>query len=395
MDMNPIILGSAMTPFSRRKDGSNLKDWIRHVAHAAIADSGIEPGDLDAVVFASESDFLSLQVSPAALLVDEIGLVGLPVLRAEMGGASGAAALRIGVMHILSGMARRVLVIGFEHAASHLAGDDVRSVYGLSFDADLEGWAGATATMLYALSILAHMQRWGTTSEQLAAVSVKNHGNACHNPDAHSPMRIKIDDVLASPMVNTPYRRLDCCPLSDGAAAVILSHPAAVPGSSGRPRSAITGVGCASDWARLGDRANPGAFSAKRHSAETACRMAGIGDPARELDVAELYDSYTGAEVQAIEAIGLAPEGQAADRLCDGVYGADGVIPVNLSGGLLGQGGVPGATGIAQAVAVSRLLEGRYHPELQRGRAFRRGLIDSHSGVATVNVTHILERIDG
>ena len=123
-----------------------------------------------------------MQLSPGPLLVDDIGLVGVPVVRVEAGGGSGGAALRVAVMHLMSGLARRVLVIGFEQAASHLPADTVRSVYGPSFDADLEGWAGATATMLYALSLHDHMARFGTTMRQLAQVSVKNHGNACLNP---------------------------------------------------------------------------------------------------------------------------------------------------------------------------------------------------------------------
>ncbi len=394
MDVNPLILGSSMVPFRRYKDGSNLKDWVRTAASEALSDAAIDPGDIDAVVFASETDFMSLQVAPGSLLVDEIGLVGRPVVRVETGGASGGAALRVGVMHVLSGLARRVLVIGYENAASHLSGDDVRSVYGLSFDADLEGWAGATATMLYALSIQEHMARWGTTSEQLAAVSVKNHGNACLNPLAHSPMTISVEDVLASPMVNTPYRRLDCSLISDGAAAVILAHPDSAPARKDRPRSRVIGVGCASDWMRLGDRPQPGRYAGKQSAARSALLAAGLSDASRDVDVAELYDSYTGAEIQGIEAVGLCPEGQAAARLVDGEYALDGNLPVNVSGGLIGQGGAPGATGLAQAFTVSRLLEGRYHSDLQRDRMFRRGLIDCHTGVATVNVTHVLERVD-
>ena len=395
MDVNPLILGGSMVPFRRYKDGSNLKDWVRRAALEALVDAKLDALDIDAVIFASETDFLSLQVAPGALLIDEIGLTGLPVVRAECGGASGGAALRLGVTHVLSGLAKRVLIVGYEHGASHLVGDDVRSIYGLSFDADLEGWAGATATMLYALSIQDHMSRFDTTSEQMAAVSVKNHGNARFNPLAHSPMEISVNDVLTSPMVNTPYRRLDCSPISDGAAALVLAHPSAAPSNKDRPRSEIAGVGCATDWVRLGDRPDPGSFVGKQKAALAAYRSADLTDPCRDIEVAELYDSYSGAEIQAIEALGLCPEGQAAVRLCEGEFSAPGRLPVNLSGGLIGQGGAPGATGLAQAITVSRLLEGRYFADLQQGRSFRRGLTDCHSGVGTVNVTHVLERVEG
>lgn len=390
----PVILGSAQVPFRRYKDGSGYRDWVGAACDAAFDDAQIERREIDAVVVACETDFLTMQLSPGPLLVDEIGLVGLPVLRVEAGGGSGGAALRVAVMQVLSGFARRVLVIGFDQAASHLSADDARAVYGLSFDADLEGWAGATATMLYALSLQDHMRRFGTTMRQIAQVSVKNHGNACLNPLAHSPLTISVEDVLTSAIVNSPYRRLDCSLISDGAAALILAHPDAVLRRGDRAMTRVTGSGSATDAVRLGSRAQPGLFTAKRRAAIAAYRMAGITDPARQIDLAEVYDSYTGAEVQGIEALLLAPEGGAAARLVDGTYERDGALPVNLSGGLIGQGGVPGATGLAQAIAVSRLLEGRYHADLQAGRHYRTGVIDCHGGLATINLTHVLERLD-
>src|SRR5207253_885057 len=137
----------------------------------------------------------SLQLSPSALLADEVGLVPRAAVRVESGGGSGANAVRIGVMHLLSGLARRVLVCGFEHAASHLKSADVRLLYGLSFDADLEGWTGVTAANLYALSAQLHMRRHGTTRNQLAAVAVKNRANATVNPFAHRPGHVTIGDV--------------------------------------------------------------------------------------------------------------------------------------------------------------------------------------------------------
>ncbi|MBW3098313.1 thiolase family protein [Pseudohoeflea coraliihabitans] len=391
MTVNPIILGGDVVPFRRYRDGSGLRDWIAAAAAGALANAGLESRDIDAVIVASETDFLSLQLVPGPLVLDELGITGVPVMRVESGGASGGNALRAGVMHILSGLARRVLVIGFEHAAGHLAGDDVRLLYGLSFDADLEGWAGATATMLYALSIQDHMHRHGTTAAQMAAVSVKNHGNAQHNKWAHKPMRLTIDDVLASPMVSTPYRRLDCSLISDGAAALVLAHPDAAPGHAARRCSRIVASACATDHIRLGDRPEPGHFTGKTRAMQAACAQAGIDQIAAAFDVAEVYDSYTGAELQAIEALGLCPPGEAAARCMDGEFDADGRLPVNLSGGLLGQGGAPGAVGLAQAITIARLLEGRYWSALQRDRAFRRGLVDCHAGVGTVNVVHILE----
>jgi len=394
LENGPIILGSGQVPFRRYRDGSGFRDWVRLAVDAAFTDAGIERAEVDGVIVACESDMLSMQLSPGPMLVDDIGLVGLPVVRVEAGGGSGGAALRMAVAQLMSGLARRVLVIGFEQAASHVPADTVRTIYGLSFDADLEAWTGTTATALYALSLQDHMARFGTTMAELAQVSIKNHANACLNPLAHSPMQITVEDVLSSPIVSTPYRRLDCSLLSDGAAAMILARPDAMSFRRDRPMTRIIGLGSATDAVRLSDRPQPGVFTAKRRAAEMAYALAGISDPRREIDLAEVYDSYTGAELQGIEALGLAPDGGAAAGLADGLYGRDGDLPVNLSGGLIGQGGAPGATGIAQAITVSRLIEGRYHPGLQGRRDMRTGLIDCHGGLATVNFAHVLQRIE-
>jgi len=388
-----MVAGCATTPFGRSNDGSTPRDWVRRVARDALEDAGIAAKDVDALVVASESDFFSLQLAPGALLVDEIGMVPCPVMRVEMGGASGSMAVRTALMQILSGVHRCVLVIGFEHAASHLSGDDVRLLYGLSFDAELEGMAGATAAGLYALSIGEHMRRFGTTETQLAMVSVKNHGNATANPDAHQPMAITVDDVLASRPVSTPYKLLDCSPISDGAAAIVLTDGSVAQNRS-RLAVRVAGSGCASDYVRLGDRAEPFRFRSKVLSGRAAYAMAGISDPAREIDVAELYDAFSGAELQGIEALGLCGDGAAGRAMEAGEFARDSRLPVNLSGGLIGQGGPPGATGIMQVVTLTKLLQGRYWPQLQPKRDLRFGLADAHGGIATVSVTHVLERMD-
>lgn len=387
-----LIAGTGMVPFRRYADGSTPRDWVRAAAGEAITGAGIEPDAIDAVVVGCESDHFSLQLAPGALVVDEIGLVPRPVMRVESGGGSGANALRAGILHILSGLYRCVLVVGFEHAASHLAGDDARALYALSFDADVDGMAGASAAALYALSFQDHMARFGSTMEQCAAVSVKNHGNALKNPLAHKPLALSIADVLASRPISTPYRLLDCSVISDGAAAVVLAR-ADFASATGVPRVRIAGSGCAADHVRLGDRAEPGRFASKAAASRAAYAMAGIDDPSLAVDVAEVYDSFTGAELQGIEALGLCADGAAGPAMLGGAFGRDGRLPVNLSGGLLGQGGPPGAVGIAQAVAVTRLLRGTYWEGLQPARELRVGVIDSHGGIATVSIVHVLERL--
>lgn len=381
-----------MIPFGRYRDGSGWRDWIRRTAADALTDAELETKEIDALVVGTESDFLSLQVNPAPVVAAELGLSNCQVMRVEGGGASGAMAIRAGVMHLLSGMARRVLVVGFEDTASHLASEDVRLVYALSFDADVDGLAGATSVSLYALSMFEHMVMYGTTEEQMAAVAVKNRGNARHNPNAHKPMEITIQDVLRSPVVSTPYKLLDCSLLSDGAAAVVLSRPADAPVAR-RARAGITGLGCAVDAARLGDRSHRHRFAAKTEAARQAYHMSGIDSPSEHIDVAEVYDAFSGAEIQSVEALGLIAEGRGGPAVADGVFGRDGRLPVNLSGGLMGQGGAPGATGIAQLVTVERLVTGRYWRDAQPKQDVRRAIADTHGGIATVSLVHVVERL--
>jgi acetyl-CoA C-acetyltransferase len=389
------VAGGGIARFGNFRDGSHWRDRVHGVAFEALAEAGLEAGDIDALVVANESDAVSLQVNPAAVVASDLGLA-CGAMRVEGGGASGALALRAGVLHVLSGLASRVLVIGFDDAASRLSGAQMRQLYGLSFDTDVEGLAGANASVMYALSMQLHMQRHGTTREQMAAVAVKNRRHAQGNPLAHKPMAITVAEVLAAPMVARPYGLLDCSLLSDGAAAIVLAAPSALPLSPARDgrQVHIVGSGAASDAARLGERAEPEAFAAKQAAADAAYRMAGLGDPAREIGLAEVYDAYSGAELQALEALRLASPGRAGAAAAAGEFDAGGRLPVNLSGGLLAQGGSPGATGIAQAVTMARLLWGRYHAALQPANPPRRGVIDAHGGVGTLCAVHVLEARD-
>ena len=406
---NPVssdvcVLGGSAVRFTRRRDGSSWRDWVREAGLGALEDAGVEARDVDAVVVGTESDFFSLQIAPAPVVAAELGLDRCETMRAESGGASGAAAVRAAHALVASGLARCVLVVGFETVAGHLGGDDVRMLYGMSFDAEVEGFAGATPAALYALSMRMHMARHGTTAEQLAAVAVRNRANAGANPLAHKPMRIGVSDVLASPVVALPYRRLDCSLLSDGAAAVVVAGATRAP-SIDRPRVRIAGSGAATDCPRLGDRVRPDRFDAKARAARDACAMAGVRSPADEIDCAEVYDAFSGAQVQALEdksggtrfrrrPLGLASEGAGGAACEAGEFDRDGRLPVNLSGGLLGQGGAPGATGVVQAMTVQRLLEGRYFEGAQPRRALRRGIVDTHGGVCTSAVVQVFEAVE-
>ncbi|MGR3360276.1 MAG: thiolase family protein [Paracoccus sp. (in: a-proteobacteria)] len=387
-EIGMVVAGGALTRFGRRKDGSSFRDWARQAFAAALRDAGLQRRDIDALIVASESDFLTLQLNPASLLADELGLFGIRVMRAEGGGASGQVAVQAGAALVSSGQARRVAVLGLEPAAAHLSGADVAALYSLSFDAWTDGMTGIDSTSIYAMSALAFMHRTDATVSDFARVAVRNRQNARHNPNAHLPLDIAPEDVAASTMIAAPYRRLDCSPLSDGAACVILSQPGNLPGT-GKGRARIVGMGSANDRVRLAERADPGTFAAKRLAAQQAYSHAGI-TPA-QIGLAEVYDSYSGAQLQALEALGLADDVVAAERR--GVFDATGTVPTNLSGGLLGQGAPVGATGVAQIVSCAHQLEGRY-AGLGPRITPRFALADTHGGIATLCAVTILGGVE-
>ena len=383
------ILGGAVRPFGRCQDGTTPRDWARDVVRDALKNAGIGRNDLDSVVVAVESDHLMLQLSPGALLADEVGCYGVSLHRVEAGGASGAAGVASAVAQVKAGLANAVLVLGVEHAASHLRGRDVAGLYGLSFDADIEGFAGFLPIHHYALSMQLFMAEFNITPQDLDEVVVRNRRNALANPWAHRPADLTAGEVAATDMISTPYRRAHCSPLSDGAAAIVIASDQWAPRQN-RRRVRISGTASANDRVRLGDRASPGRFLAKRTAFAKACAMAGITNGARSFQAVEVYDAFAGAELQALEALGLHGDVSFRQALDDGRLYGNSAIGVNLSGGLIGQGAAPGATGIAQILFLERLMSGRIEGSLLKPQPDRT-LADAHSGVGTVCFSHILE----
>ncbi len=381
-----LVIGAAQTPFNRRRDGSGFRDWASEAFNAALAMSEIDRHDIDALIVGSESDFFTLQLNPASVLAQDFGLHGAETLRVEGGGATGQLAVHAGVERILSGRAQYVAVVGVDPSASALAGDSIRELYGYSFDFWTDGLSGVTATGLYALSWQAFVATHGGQSDDLDAVTIKNRRNATRNPNAHLPRSHTAEDFAASPMIAAPYCRLHCSPLSDGAAAIILSAPDAAPQNRRKAAPSISGIGAASDLPGLGHRTSPGEFTAKTSAAGRAYDMAGI--TADQVAVAEVYDAFAGAELQAVSALGLATDPMRSLR--DGAFGAEGGCPINLSGGLIGQGAPVGATGVGQTVTCALLLEGRYHTGLQPDQPLKHALADTHGGVGTTCAVTVL-----
>jgi acetyl-CoA C-acetyltransferase len=282
------VSGTALTPFNRRKDNSSFRDWACAAFHAALEQSSLEHADIEALFVSTESDFFTLQLNPASVLASDNGLQTAATTRIEGGGASGQLAIHAAVRAIQSGACRHVAVIGVDPSASQLPADAVRTLYGYSFDAWHDGMTGTTSTALYALSYQMFADNYKTDDEQLAQVTMANRANAMHNPNAHLGRLHSRCDIQDSALIASPYRRLHCSPLSDGASAVILSAVEALPANR-KHAARVAGIGAASDHAHLGSRDDPGHFKAKTLAMQRACREAAI-TPAR-IELAEVYDA--------------------------------------------------------------------------------------------------------
>ncbi len=395
----PVVVGVGTTKFASERPDGNIRDLMAEAVLDCMADADLE--NLKAVqhgLTSYESDHFNRQMTLGAVLHDQIGLTPLPNVRIEGGGATGALALRTAWAHIQSGLCDSILVYGCETNGKGISSKTANQLFALSADFDWEMMVGGTYTAFYAAMIRAHMKQYGTTEEQFAHVAARNRSNALLNPIAQRGMDVSIDDVMKSIPIAEPYKLLDCSLLSDGAAVVLLStedwarqHS---PKFKDRPAVHFTGTGCGTDTMRLGDRyPDITNFRGKQAAAQQAYQMAGIKDPLQEIDVAELYDSYSGVEIQAVEDLGFVNHGEGGPRIAEGMFDLDGQLPANTSGGLMGRGAPVGATGIVQAIEIVEQLWGQVDERRQVANA-KRGLTDTHAGVGTMCVVNIFERQD-
>jgi acetyl-CoA C-acetyltransferase len=306
-----------------------------------------------------------------------LGFSRVPSLRAETATSSGAAALFTAFAAVAAGVYRAVLVVGGEKM-THLATPRVSELIGRSID-PYERSYGATMPALAALVTRAWMASTGATLRDVSLVAVKNHANGARNPWAHFREAVTLDVVMESRLVADPLRLYHCCPISDGAAAVVVTAE--------RGPVRIAGIGQGADYLALRYRDDFTGFRATRDAARAAFRMAGFG-PER-VEVAELHDAFAPFELISMEDVGLAPAGKAARMVAHGETALDGRLPVNPSGGLKARGHPLGGTALAQVVELCWQLT---EQAAERQVAARVGLAQSIGGLATTNWVTLLER---
>ncbi len=378
------IIGIGMTKWGELWEQS-LRDIYVETALLALEDAGID--SIDSMYIGSMSSGLFVgQEHIASLLADYLGQLPVPATRVETACASGGLALRLGFMEVASGMSDVVLVSGVEKMTD-VGGDEATYALGTAADQEYEGYQGITFPGLYALIARAHMQKYGTTREQLAKVAVKNHYNGSKNPLAQYPFEITVEAVLNSVKVADPLNILDCSPITDGAAAAIICS-ADMARKMGKPLIKVSGTGHATDTIQISQRKDMTWLEATYQAAKQAYAMADIKP--KDIDLFEVHDCFTIAEICVTEALGIVDKGKGGEAVEAGLTALDGKCPVNTSGGLKSKGHPVGATGIAQVVEVTKQLRGEAGE--RQVKDARVGMTQNMGGSGGSSVVHILER---
>lgn len=379
------VIGIGMVDFGELWTRSLRSVWTE-AALAALDDAGIDTVDHITIGCMSPGLFVG-QEHLASLLPDELGMRGVPATRVESACASGGLAVRTGFAEIAAGLANVVLVTGVEKMTD-VDGADATYALGTAADQEWEGFHGITFPGLYAMLARTHMARYGTTIEQLAAVAVKNHRHGLRNPHAQYHLDIDVKAVLESTLVADPLHLLDCSPVTDGAAALVLaSVEKARELVPHKPLIRISGSGMATDSIALASRADLTELAAVRLAGERAYAMA--KRTPSDIDVVEVHDCFTIAELMALEALDLVPPGGGGVATEAGETTLGGRIPTNPSGGLKAKGHPVGATGVAQVAEIALHLRGEAGERQVDGA--RVGLAQNMGGSGGSSVVHILE----
>lgn len=348
------VIGQGLTKFGELWDRS-FRQLITEAGLEAVRDANIEGPDIEAMYVGSMSAgrFIG-QEHAGALAVDEAGLAEthIPSTRIEAADASGGVALRQAYLSVASG-AHDIVVVGGVEKMTDVIDQEQTNTLATAADQEWEAFFGATFPSLYAMMAKKHMVDFGTTVEQLAEVSVKNHRHGALNPLAAYPFDIRAESVLKSPYVAEPIRLFDTAANLDGAAAVVLAAADVAEEHVDEPVRVLAS-GQASDTLALHERRSLTELAATRHAARNAYAQAGL--EATDVDVAEVHDCFTIAEVLAVEDLDFVEKGQGQFAAEKGVTALGGERPVNTSGGLKARGHPVGATGIAQAAEVVQQL---------------------------------------
>src|SRR3989344_1157977 len=350
---NVAVVGVGQTKFGEHWNKS-LRDLIVEAGNLAIKDAGVDRRAIEALYIGSMSPGrYTGQEHLGALAADFLQLNGVPATRFEGACASGSLALRNAYINVASGRHDCAIVIGAEKMTD-VSGAEAITSLAAAGDQEWEAAIGLTFGGLYALMARKHMHDYGTTREQMALVSVNNHKNGVNNPWAQFRSPITVNDVLTSSLVADPLRLLDCSPLTDGAAALVLM-------SEQRAKQManpvwMLGTGQGSDTIALHDRKSYTEVAATKIAAREALKDAGVR--VDDMNLVEVHDCFSINQIIALEDLGFCAKGRGGRFVEDGNISLDGSIPVNTTGGLKAGGHPVGATGVRQAIDIVRQIRG-------------------------------------
>ncbi|MFC3957206.1 thiolase C-terminal domain-containing protein [Halovivax cerinus] len=381
------VAGAGLTSFGRTPERTG-RDLFAEAAAVAFDDAGVPRTDVEMVRYGNFMGELAEHQGHQGPLMAEAAGVSAPATRYESACASSATAIRDAVVSIRNGESDVCLVGGAERM-TNLGTAGATEALAIAADDLWEVRAGVTFPGAYGLMATAYFDRFGGDREDLAHVAVKNHENALENEKAQYQRAISVDDVLEAPAVSEPLGLYDSCPISDGAAALVLVSDEYADAHDVSAPVAITGTGQGGDRMALHDREHLARSPAADEAATEAYDDAGI--TADDVAAAEVHDCFTIAEVLAIESLGIAEPGEGIAAAREGDTTADGPVPVNLSGGLKAKGHPVGATGASQLVELTHLLEGD-HPHSD---AIDGDTVVAHNAGGTVAscVVHVLEEV--
>ncbi|MEM3670711.1 MAG: thiolase domain-containing protein [Thermoprotei archaeon] len=378
------VVGVGLSKFGRRMDkGMNALAW--EAISSALKDAGVTQKDIDFYSLGNAGVW-SEEPLPAVTVGEYAGLNPAGSMRVEAACATGSAAIKVAHQAIASGSAKITMAIGVEK----MYNSPVPNIVELIGRAGNYFWEfenfGLTFPGYYALYASAYMSNYEVKEEDLALVSVKNHYYGSLNPYAQFQKPVSVDDVLKSKYVAYPLKLLDSSPITDGAAAVVLAEEEVARKLTDTPVW-IKGQGAATGSANLSKRKDFLSLGASVEAARQAYTAAGIENPVGLVDVATVHDCFTIAELLAYEDLGFVGRGRAVQLLRDQATYKDGVIPVNLDGGLKAKGHPIGATGVAMAVEAVKQLRRQAPPGRQAN--IKNGLALTHNVGGTGHYAYV------
>ena len=391
------IIGAGMIPFGRR-DEDSLLDMLAYASLNALDDAGMGKKGVDAVYVANMgAGILQHQTSVASALVDRLSLIPAAADAVENGPASGASAIKNGVLAVASGYYDYVLVVGGEKMRE-IVGWKATDFVATMTHPEVEYPYGVTLPGMAGMFTRLYMEKYNLTRDQLIAVAIKNQKMGALNPYAHVEMIItregiadNPDSVVNNPMAADPLHLYDMCPVSDGAAAVILCPLELAKKVSKKTPVLVAGFGQATDTHTLQEREDPSDLKAVTLASNQAFEMAKLTP--KDVDFAELHDAFTILEIAESEHAGFFKKGEGGKAVEKGETSLGGKFPINMSGGLKARGHPVGATGVAQVVDVVFQLRHELSKDRQVKNA-KTGFTLNFGGFGNNVVAFVLKRAE-